>query len=537
MMEVFNLADALLFARLEEGRGEHVALRFGERAWSYAEVAERTRRMAEVLHGAGLRCEERTLVVLPDLPAFVWTAFGVLEAGGVLTTASPYRPAADLADLLEYTRASVLVTVPSVSEALSDVITASPWLESVLLTAEVGTGEDPDAPLPQGALHREDDAPDYLWLTSALAAASGTYDPPPTSRDDPALWVFTSGRTGRPRAAVHTHGSVYFNVEHYARKTLGWRPEDVCVSVPRLYQWYAAASTLFFPFAAGGCAGLFSERPTPATVARAVRRYQATLLVNVPTMMARLLEHDETLRASGQPGLALSSLRVCLSAGEGLPAPLLEAWQRRFPGEVYDGLGSAELFHIYATNRPGDVRPGTVGRAVDGYDVRVLPRNAATPAGPDMPAGELGMIWVSGGSLASGFFRDREASLDTFHGRWCRTGDLGALEESGHLRILGREGTLLRVAGHWVNPGEVEECLLRHPGISEARVVGRDRGGLLTTEALVVARPDHTLAAQDVRTFAHERLAAHKVPKDISIVDSLPTNPGAAPPPGDRSVP
>lgn len=525
MREVFNLADALLFDRLEEGRGDRWALRFGERRWTYAQVADRAARMAEVLDTAGMRCEERVLVVLPDLPAFVWTVFGVLRAGGVLATASPYTPAADLADLLDYTRASVLVTVPSVAEALDDVLCASPWLESVILTAEVDTDGDPDAPIPEALLEAEDDEPDRLWLTAALEEADGDHEAPPTYRDDAALWVFTSGSTGRPKAAVHTHGSVAVNVEAYAKRTIGWKPEDVCLNVPRLYFTYATASNLFFPFSVGAEAVLFSERPTAAAVARAVARYRPSVLTSLPTMMARLLDHDEALRGAGRHGADLSSLRMCISAGETLAPALLERWSARFGVPVYDGLGAGEMFHIYVTNRPGDVRPGSVGRPVEGYEIRILPRDAEHVGIPPLPPGEVGVLWVRGASIATGFWQDRAASLRTFHGPWCRTFDLAAQEADGHVRFLGRAGELIRVAGQWVSPAEVEDCLVRHPQVAEAAVIAIGREGLTVTKAFLVLRPGAgPLDPEEVRTFVKERLAAFKSPREIEIVDSLPKN-------------
>ena len=523
--DTFNLADYFLFARLDEGLGDTVALRFGKHAYDYATVAARTKRLASLLREHGHRQEERVLIVLPDLPAFAWSFYGVLAAGGVVAMGNPEVPAKDLAYLLEYTRATVLITVPRVAASLTAEIDASPHLRAVFVTADAATdGGDPEAAPAPVAIARVP----VVSLRDALATPLPAHVTlPVTRRDDVAIWLFTSGSTGQSKAAVHTHRDFAFNTEVYAKGTVGYRRGDTCVSVPRLYFGYATGTNLMFPFAVGATVGLFSERPTPESLIAAIERYQPTVLTNVPTMMGKLLEHDAALRASGKPGLDLSSLRFSLSAGEALPPPLLERWTARFGGEVYDGIGSAEMFHIYVSNRPGDVKPGSLGRVVDGYEAKILSRDAIGPGAEALPPGETGVLWIKGDSVAHCYFGDRDKSWSTFHGYWCRTGDLFRVDEDGYFWFSGRADELLKVSGLWVSPLEVEECLLKHPAVAEVAVIGIEERGLVKTRAVVVVRAGFDASvtlATELQGWAKERLAKHKYPREVEFVGDLPKN-------------
>lgn len=518
--EAFNLADYYLFDRLEEGLGERRALLFGERSWTYAEVADRSVRCAEVFEACGLCPEQRVLICLPDIPAFAWSFFATLRAGAVVTMANPMAPVADLEYLLEYTRAAILVTVPSVAQALKDTIDASAWLEAVLLTDATPTDGDPDTPVPEALLHDgEEGGPPCIWLTQALDQATGVHDAPDTRRDDIAIWLFTSGSTGRSKAAVHTHRDFAFNTEVFAKRTLGFGRDDIYVSVPRLFFGYATGTNLMFPFAVGGTAALFSEHPTPETIIGAVNRYQATVLTNVPTMIGKLLDHD-----AEHGGVDLSSLRMCLSAGEALPPALLERWLDRFGIEVYDGIGSAEMFHIYISNRPGDVKPASLGKVVEGYEVRILPQDAEGPGAEPVPDGEVGTLWVRGDSVALGYWQDRDASWSTFHGHWCMSSDLFRRDAEGYFYFAGRADDLIKVSGQWVSPLEVEDCLLRHDAVAEVAVIGVEREGLMVPKAFVVEASGQTVDPDQLKAWVKEHLSKHKYPREVEVVDALPRN-------------
>jgi benzoate-CoA ligase family protein len=531
-----NLADYFLFDRLREGKGDRVAIRFGDRAWRYAEVAERARALASALVARGLVPEQRVYIVLPDVPPFAWSIFATLAAGGVVTMGNPAAPPDDLAYVLDYVKAAVLITTPEVGEALAPRLAELPHLIGVLLAPAAATGEDPEAAVAPGPelarLAARSGAGSGRWVESldaAIRAADPTVQLPVVRRDDPAIWLFTSGSTGRPKAAMHSHRDFAFNTEVYARRTVGYAESDVAISVPRLFFGYATGTNLWFPFAVGATVGLFSERPTAESVAAAIARYRPTIVTNVPTMLGKLLDLDDERRAAGGLPLDLSSVRFHLSAGEALPEPLLRRFVERFGGAVYDGIGSAEMFHIYCSNRPGDVMPGSLGRAVDGYTLKILPEDAEGAGAPALPPGEIGVLWVKGDSVAHGYFQDRDKSWKTFHGHWCRTGDLFHIDERGYLWFSGRADDLFKVGGVFVAPREVEDCLLAHPAVSVAAVIPADDQGLVKPKAVIVLRPearrrDRGALADELKAHVQARLSRHKYPRWVVFVDDLPKN-------------
>ncbi len=523
----FNLADYYLFDRLDEGLGNKPALLYGERAFTYEQTAARTRAFARYLASIDVRREQRVYTVLPDTPPFAWSFFGTLASGAVVAMGNPVAPIDDLAYVVGYSRAAAVVTLPKVAEAMAPQLLASPDLRAVVLVPDTATGEDPEGPvaIPEALV----DAPfATLSMTDALAAGRTTDAALPTTRrDDIAIWLFTSGSTGRPKAAVHTHRDFAFNTEVYAKETVGYRRDDVTVSVPRLFFGYATGTNLMFPFAVGATAGLFSERPTPESLVSAIERYRPTVVTNVPTMLGKLLDHDAALQASGKPGLDLSSVRFHLSAGEALPPSLLERFTARFANDVYDGIGSAEMFHIYASNRPGDIKPGSLGRVVNGYEVKILAQDAAGPGAPELSPGETGVMWVKGDSVALGYFQDRDKSWQTFHGHWCRTGDLFRKDEAGYVWFSGRADDLFKVSGIFVAPLEVEECLLQHSAVSLAAVIPAEEDGLTKPKAFVVLRDGvagSDALAVELQEHVKSCLSKHKYPRWVVFMDDLPKN-------------
>jgi benzoate-CoA ligase family protein len=352
---------------------------------------------------------------------------------------------------------------------------------------------------------------------------------PRVHRDDHAIWLFTSGSTGKPKAAMHTHRDFAFNTEVFAKRTIGMHEDDVSVSVPRLFFGYATGTNLWFPFAVGATVGLFSERPTAESITAAIQRYRATVVTNVPTMLGKILDLDDERRARGEAGIDLSSVRFQFSAGEALPEPLMRRFIERFGGQIYDGIGSAEMFHIYCSNRPGDVKPGSLGRVVEGYELRILPEDATAAGAEPLPPGEIGVLWVKGDSVSLGYFRDRDKSWKTFHGHWCRTGDLFSIDADGYLYFQGRADDLFKVGGIFVAPREVEDCLLGHGAVSQCAVIPGEDNGLTKPKAIIVLRPDardrdRRALADELKAHVQRRLSKHKYPRWVIFVDELPKN-------------
>ena len=531
--ERFNLAEYFLFDRLAEGLGGAVAIRFGDREYTYDRVAELSRAFASALASAGVARGDRVLIVLPDLPPFAWVFFGTIARGAVVAMANPDSSTEQLEYLIQYTRATAVVTVPRVAEALHTRAEGSRALREVRRVwtcPDVTTfgGADPEAGGACATCAMSPSADLAADLATDLARAGSATLSIGTHRDEPAIWLFTSGSTGEPKANIHTHRDFAFNTEVYAKRTVGYARGDISVSVPRLYFGYATGTNLMFPFAVGATVGLFSERPTPETLALAIERYRPTIVTNVPTMIGKLLEHDQAKRDRGERRLDLSCVRFSLSAGEALPEALLTRWLGRFGSDVYDGIGSAEMFHIYASNRPGDIKPGSLGKVVEGYELRILPEDAEGPGAPPCAPGEIGVLWVKGDSVSQGYWLDRDKSWKTFFGHWCRTGDLFRVDDDGYLFFAGRADELLKVSGLWVAPVEVEECLMSHDSVALAAVIGVEEDGLCKPKAFIVlrtgvARNQRELAAE-LQDFVKARLAKHKYPRLIEFVVDVPKN-------------
>ncbi len=524
--ESFNLADYFLLERQGEGFGAKVALRFGDRTWTYDELAEKTLAFSGALMDADVRRGERVLFAMPDVPPYAWVFYGTIAAGAVVAMGNPDVPFEQLRYLVGYTRCTTIVTVPKVAENLRAAFAQNGGfgdeVRRVFVVPDVATGDDPEKAL---GLPQDDR---IFELSSVLAARSKTAPSRrKTHRDEPAIWLFTSGSTGEPKANVHSHRDFAFNTEVYAKQTVGYAKDDVSVSVPRLYFGYATGTNLMFPHAVGATVALFSERPTPESLMKAIALYRPTIVTNVPTMLGKLLEHDAALQKKGEKGLDFSSIRFSLSAGEALPEPLLARWLERFSSDVYDGIGSAEMFHIYASNRPGDIKPGSLGKAVEGYELKILPEDAEGYGAKECAPGEIGVLWVKGDSVSHGYWLDRDKSWKTFHGHACRTGDLFKIDEAGYLYFAGRADELIKVSGLWVAPLEVEECLLRHAAVALAAVIGVEDEGLMKTKAFVVLREGHApgdALAAELQDFVKGQTSKHKYPRIVEFVSDVPKN-------------
>lgn len=485
--EQLNLAGHLLDDRIREGRGGRVALRTDAGDLTYLEVQVLANRYANLLVEAGVQQEQRVLIALPDGADYAGALFGTLKAGAVVVMVNPALPAGDLAALLDYTRARIVVTHRDHAETFAEAARGARHLARTLVVDADG------------------------WA-ARLAAAAPVFVNARTHRDDPAMWLFSGGTTGRPKAVVQTHRAFAYTTEHYALGVMGYREDDITLAVPKLYFGYATGSNLFFPFRAGASAVLFREPSTADVMFERIRRHRPTLLIHVPTMIHRMVQHPE---AAAQD---LSCLRACTSAGEALPVELDRQWRERFGVELLDGLGTAEMWHIFISNRPGQARPGTLGQVVPGFEVRVCDEE-----GRDLPHGEVGWLWVRGGARAIGYWQNQERTEQAFRGEWYVSGDLIAMDHDGFVTYHGRGDEMLKVGGKWLAPAEVEGCLLQHPAVAEAAVVGApDGAGLMKPVAFVVARTPREGLDEELRAFVRERLDAYKHPREVTFLDALP---------------
>ncbi len=504
--ERFNMSDYFLYHNLEEGRENKTCLYYEDRTWTYSEVVRLSNKAGNVLRTLGVQLEQRVLFVLPDCPEFVYTWFGAARIGAVITMVNPLLPTADYEYYLDYTRAPVAIIHRQFCDQFLAATANTQYLKSVLVVGG----------LPQDA---ETKNSNVKWVD--FDQASNAADPEcrraDTHRDDIAIWLFTSGSTGHPKGAVHLQHDLPFNTEVFAKATMGVNADDITVSVPKLFFGYATGTNLLFPFAVGGATALFSERATPEKIFEVVKRYRPTILTTVPTMINGMLNV-----AAATPE-DLSSLRFCYSAGEALPVELYERWTNRFGVQICDGIGSAEMFHIYITNRPGDVKPGSLGRIVNGYEARIVDADAN-----QVPTGEMGTLKIKGDSAALCYWNAHGKSKETFAGDWCTTGDQFHVDADGYYWYHGRTDDMLKVSGIFVAPAEIENCLLQHDAVLECAVVGHESAeGLVKPKAFVVLREGYEAVDQTadvLKDFVKSMLAVYKYPRWVQFVDALPKN-------------
>ena len=505
--ERFNMADYFLYHNLEEGRENKVCLYFEDKTFTYAEAARMSNRVGNALRMLGVRIEDRVLIVLPDGPEFVWTWFGAARIGAVITMVNPLLPTGDYRYYLEYTRARAAIVHESFLKPFSEAVSGAEHLRAVLV---VSNQDAIDVELIDSQSRLKS-----FSFSEAVESQSTACLAADTHRDDIAIWLFTSGSTGHPKGAVHLQHDLPFNTEVFAKRAMGANENDLTVSVPKLFFGYATGTNLLFPFAVGGATALFSERSTPEKMFEVIDRYRPTILTTVPTMINSMLSVEPASTHD------LSSIRFCYSAGEALPIELYHRWKERFGAEICDGIGSAEMFHIYITNRPEDVKPGSLGRIVEGYEAKIVDGDEN-----EVAIGEMGTLKIKGDSAALCYWNAHEKSKETFAGDWCTSGDQFHVDGDGYYWYHGRTDDMLKVGGVFVAPAEIENCLLQHEAVAECAVIGHDAGdGLVKPKAFIVARGEGTdLLAEEIKQFVKSKLALYKYPRWIEFVDSLPKN-------------
>jgi len=493
MADIFNATTYLVTRHVEAGAGDRIAVR-GPETVGYAELDRRTGEVAAAYRRLGLRRDDRVMIVMSDGLEMLCAVLGAFRAGVVAVPVSTMFNGAELGKILADSGARALVCTHEYAAAVAEAVRTAPDVEHVV---QHGPG-----PLPVAADLRSWD--DFLAL-----GAEADHAPAATTDDSWALWLYTSGTTGTPKAAMHRHANIRHVCETYGDRVLGIRPDDSTLSVAKMFFAYGIGNSVFFPLSVGAATVLESRRPAPDVIRERLERDRPTLFFGVPTFYAALL-------ASDIPDDAFSSVRLAVSAGEPLPAPLLRRFTERFGVDIIDGIGSTEALHIFLSNRPGDIRPGTTGLPVPGYDVEV--RSAE---GRLTEAGEPGALHVRGESIALGYWQRADASRQVFQGEWLSTGDTYVRDADGYYTCLGRNGDMMKAGGIWVSPTEVESRLLEHPAVSQAAVVGLpDENGLDKPVAVVVASAEtdeDTLIA-----WCRDGLAHFKAPRKVLFVDELP---------------
>ena len=490
-------ASTLLDRNLEAGRAANPAFLTADGSVTYEELAGLTAAVASYLVDLEVQREQRVLMILDDSPAFPATFLGAMRIGAVPVPVNPMDRVDNYLYYLDDSYAQVLVIEASLLPALE------PELESRLGLHVLVVDGDP------GPHHSFD----------AVARDHAGPLPPPTDthREDMAFWLYSSGSTGRPKGVVHSHRDIGVTVEQYAGSVLQISDEDVCYSTTKLFHAYGLGNGLSFPLSVGACAGLVKGRSTPERIFEAVARYRATLFFSVPALYAAMV------KAPGAADVDFSTVRACVSAAEALPAAVLARWQSLTGVPILDGIGSTEMLHIYCSNTLSDLAPGTSGRPVPGYELRLVDER-----GLDVAPGEAGDLMVRGDSCAAYYWHQRDKTRLSMRGEWFHTGDRYIVDADGHYVYQGRSDDMIKVGGLWVSPADVEGCLVQHPAVSEAAVIGITVEDLSRIKAFVILTStpsDADALADELRGWCKEHLRRYEYPHVVEFVEDLPRTP------------
>ena len=496
--ETFNAAAHFVDRNVLEGRSANTAIECGGQRVSYQQLLERTNRLGNALRRLQVRPEERVVLLLLDSPEFLYGFFGAIKIGAVAVPANTQMKAHECEYLLNDTRARVAL----VGDSLLPLLQSVPrdrlrYLQQIVVSGHA--------------------APPYLRLDELMATASPELEAEATSKDDAAFWLYSSGSTGAAKGCVHLHHDMVFCSELYAKNILRMNERDRCYSVARLFFAYGLGNAGYFPLHFGAAAILSPARPSPAAIYADIERYRPTLFFSVPSNYAALLAHR---REDGRE-FDLSSIRHAISAGEALPAPLFERFKERFGIEILDALGSTETLQMVISNRPGEVKPGSSGKIIPGYEAKIL-----NDEGDLAAAGEIGTLFIKGDSTCSGYWNQHERTKQTFEGHWFRTGDKYSQDEAGYFWYAGRADDLFKVNGRWLAPAEVESALLAHPAIREAAVIARDDSDGLTKPAAYVVLNENFVPREElvreIQESVANRIGGYKRPRWVEFLSELP---------------
>ena len=490
--ETFNAADYFVDRNIREGRADKVAILCEDRQMTYGEVQQGVNRVGNALRSLDVRMEERVALLLLDTEVYPQAFFGAIKIGAVPICLNTLMRPKDYLYFLNDSRARVLMVDQSLLPIINDIRSKTLFLEHVIVVGSQAEGSD-------------------LVFDQWVAKHADVLDTAPTNPCDSCFWLYSSGSTGLPKGTVHLQHDMVYAAETYGKKVLQVKEDDVCFSAAKLFFAYGLGNGLYFPFSVGATAVYHPGRPTPDAMYETIAKHQPTIFYGVPTLFGSMLTVDGSL----------GRVRVCVSAGEALPPDILKRWKERFDVGIMDGIGSTEISHIFISNRVDDMRPGSTGKLVPGYDARIVDAEFN-----DVPDGEVGTLLIKGDSTAACYWNKHEKSKCTMLGDWLNTDDKFFRDEDGYFFYVGRSNDMLKVGGIWVSPIEVEACIMEHASVLECAVVGApDDGNLIKPKAFVVLQNGESATedlAAEIKAYVKKTLAHYKYPRWIEFVDELP---------------
>ena len=502
--ERYNASTSFLDANLEAGRESHLAIIYQDNKYTYQDIAAQVNRAGNAMLRLGLQMEQRVMLALYDSPEFIACFFGAIRAGIVPIPINTMLTSHDYEYLLNDARATALIVSQPLYEHFAPFLPHLKWLKHIIVVGDA----------PTGSIAYKD------WVNSE----SPELTPVDTTADDVCFWLYSSGTTGFPKGAVHLQHDMLYAAKHYATNILKLHTHDRIYSIAKLFFAYGLGNSMYFPFFSGASAILHPGAPTPQAVFEIISRHKPTLLFGVPTAYAHILPEESS-------SYDFSSLRLCISAGEALPSALYEKWHEKFHTEILDGIGSTEGLHIFVSNHANEVRPGSSGKVVAGYEAKIVDDH-----GQEVAQGKVGNLIIRGDSTCAYYWNKHEKSKHTIIGEWLHTGDKYIVDKDGYYWHQGRTDDMLKIGGIWVSPVEIEAALMTHPAVLECAVIGKkDRDNLVKVKAFVVLKPASPLAsaqkldegnteklAAELKEFIKNELAPFKHPHWIEFVESLP---------------
>jgi benzoate-CoA ligase len=506
--ERYNASTSFLDNNLEAGRGSHPAVFYQDTKFTYAEIAAQVNRAGNAMHRLGIQMEQRVMLALFDSPEFIACFFGAIRAGIVPVPVNTMLTTHDYEYLLNDSRAQVLIVSQPLYEHFAPILPHLKWLKHIIVVGEA--------------------TPGTISYSDWVNAESPDLSPADTTPDDACFWLYSSGTTGFPKGAVHLQHDMLYAAKHYTTHILNLHTHDRMFSVAKLFFAYGLGNSMYFPFFSGASTILHPGAPTPQAAFEIITRAKPTLFFGVPTAYAHMLTEDIS-------PYDLSSLRLCISAGEALPVTLYQKWHEKTKLEILDGIGSTEGLHIFISNQANQVRPGSSGKAVIGYEAKIVDDH-----GIKVGQGEVGNLTIKGDSICAYYWNKHEKTKHAVVGEWLHTGDKYILDQDGYFWHQGRSDDMLKIGGIWVSPTEIEGALMAHADVLECAVIGKkDSDNLVKVKAFIVLKPQNNAPSSgeaaslpdpvtaeklksELKEFVKDTIAPYKHPHWIEFVTSLP---------------